>query len=144
MPTSLNVRDLMTSRVFSVAPDDSLATVYDLMDSLHVRHIPVVEKTELRGLVSYSDLVREALFADGDLPLSEQRELLESRRAGEIMREGIETVSPDESVAEAGRIMLDNKFGCLPVTEGTRVVGILTEADFVRFVVQRVSERRVA
>jgi CBS domain-containing membrane protein len=42
-------------------------------------------------------------------------------------------VSPDTDIREAAQIMFDNKYGCLPVTVGDRLVGILTEADFVRF-----------
>lgn len=133
----LTVRDLMTIRVFTVMPQDSLAKVYDLMDSLHVRHVPVVEKGgELVGLVSFRDLIREALFALGDVPLSQARLLLESKQAQDIMVEEVATIDADESAAEAGRIMMDEKFNCLPVVEGDRLLGILTESDFVRYVVE--------
>ena len=58
--------------------------------------------------------------------------ILENRRVGELMTTAVEAVEPDADIAEAARIMFDNKFGCLPVVEGRRLVGILTEADFVR------------
>lgn len=133
----LIVRDLMTSRVFTVTPRDSLAKVYDLMDSLHVRHVPVVEKGgELVGLISLRDLVKEALFAEGDLPLSQARQLLEEWQAQDIMQEDVATIDPDETAAEAGRIMMEDKFNCLPVVEAGRLLGILTEGDFVNFVVK--------
>ena len=48
------------------------------------------------------------------------------------MTESVETIEPDRSIREAAQMMLENKFGCLPVVEGLRVVGIVTESDFVR------------
>jgi CBS domain-containing membrane protein len=44
----------------------------------------------------------------------------------------VDTVEPDQSLREAAELLLENKVGCLPVVEGSHVVGILTEADFVR------------
>jgi len=46
----------------------------------------------------------------------------------------VETVEGDQDAAAAAQIMLDNKYGCLPVVEEGTLAGILTEADFVRFV----------
>jgi CBS domain-containing membrane protein len=43
-------------------------------------------------------------------------------------------VDVDEDVTIAAQVMLENKYGCLPVLEEGRLAGILTEADFVRFV----------
>ena len=42
------------------------------------------------------------------------------------------TVQPDTDIGEAGKIMLDRKFGCLPVVEGDRLVGMVTETDMLR------------
>lgn len=134
---TLLVRDLMTEAPATLAPDDSVAELYDLMDSRHVRHVPVVDAAgELVGLVSHRDLFRCALSDKGDLPLSLQRELLRAIAISGIMTTSIETVEPDTEVADAAQVMLENKFGCLPVLDGTQLVGILTESDFVRFVAE--------
>ena len=55
------------------------------------------------------------------------------RRVREIMSTEVETVDPDVDLKAAAQMMLDNKIGCLPVVEGEHLVGILTEADFVRW-----------
>jgi CBS domain-containing protein len=52
----------------------------------------------------------------------------------EVMVHEVETVEPTAPLSEAAALMLENKFGCLPVVEGDRLVGILTESDFVRHV----------
>lgn len=134
--SSLLVRDLMTEKVYSIRPGEDLARLVDLMDDIHVRHVPVVDDERVViGLVSQRDLVREVLHAPSDLPFSETRELLKRKNVRSIMTTDVETVEPDTKIEEAGQLMLDNKLGCLPVVEGDRLVGILTEADFVKFTV---------
>jgi CBS domain-containing membrane protein len=134
--SSLLVRDLMTEKVYSVHPDDDLVRLVDLMADIHIRHVPVVDAERVVvGLVSQRDLIREALNVSGDLPFSETREFLKSKDVRSIMTTEVETVEPDTKIEDAGQTMLDNKLGCLPVTEGDRLVGILTEADFVKFTV---------
>jgi CBS domain-containing protein len=59
----------------------------------------------------------------------------------EIMVTEIETVDPDTPLVEAAETLFENKIGCLPVVEGNRLVGILTESDFVRRFVQEESRR---
>ncbi len=127
------VRDLMTDHVYTLRPHDDLAALYDLMDSRHIRHVPVVDREkDLVGLVTHRDLSRSALGAQEDVPLSVQREMLRRRKIREIMSTEVDTVEPDEDLKVAAEMLLENKIGCLPVVEGTHLVGILTEADFVQ------------
>ncbi|HYV43127.1 MAG TPA: CBS domain-containing protein, partial [Thermoanaerobaculia bacterium] len=61
----------MTEKVFTLKGRDDLAALYDLMDSRHVRHVPIVDSDgELVGLVTDRDLSRTALGAVEELPLS--------------------------------------------------------------------------
>lgn len=127
------VRDLMTERVFTLQPNDDLEALYDLMDTHHVRHVPVVDRDgDLVGLVTQRDLARSALGAQEVLPLSMQQDILRRRKVREIMATEVETVEPDENLKVAAEMLLENKIGCLPVVEGEHLVGILTESDFVR------------
>jgi CBS domain-containing membrane protein len=105
------------------------------MDAKHIRHVPVVDEDgALAGLVSERDLLRRASGADADLPLSVQADVFAAVRVREIMTWDVETVEADEAAAVAAQAILDNKYGCLPVVDGGALAGILTEADFVRFV----------
>ncbi len=132
------VRDLMTENVFTLRPKDNLATLYDLMDSRHVRHVPVVDpEGDIVGLVTHRDLSRSALGALDDLPLSAERDELRRRRVRDIMATEPDTIEPDASLREAAQMLLENKIGCVPVVEGLHLVGILTEADFVRDFLER-------
>jgi CBS domain-containing membrane protein len=131
--SQLRVRDLMTEGVFAVEVSDDLATVSDLMDERNIRHAPVVRDGRLIGLISQRDLLRYALKGQvGTAPEIERANQL-MLTAGEIMTEKVATAAPDEDIRDAARLMLENKYGCLPVIEEARLVGILTESDFVRF-----------
>lgn len=132
------VRDLMTEKVFTLRPGNDLATLYDLMDSRHVRHVPIVDSEgELVGLVTHLDLSRSALGRLDDLPLSAERDALKAKRIRDIMLTEPDTIEPDATLKEAAEMVLENKIGCLPVVEGMHLVGILTEADFVRDYLER-------
>jgi CBS-domain-containing membrane protein len=131
---NLKVRDLMTGVVLSVHPDDTVETVYDLMHERGIRHLTVVDQEgDLVGLVSHRDLLRYSPIERAEVPLFLMREILRRTRVEEVMTSEVETAEPDTPASAAARIMFENKFGCLPVLEGSKLVGILTESDFVRF-----------
>lgn len=129
----MRVQDLMTEQVVTVRGDDSLDLVSDLMDQHCVRHLPVVDDEEnLVGLITHRDLLRGTRLASPDAPAAVEREILERRRVEEVMTVDPVAVDGDTLLSEAATILLENKYGALPVISGTRLVGIVTESDFVR------------
>jgi CBS domain-containing membrane protein len=133
MSKTLVVKDLMSRRVVSVRPEDSIAKVRLIMDEKNVRHVPVVDAAQnVVGLVSDRDLLRHALEDQLDLPVNVLEDVLRKSRAEDVMTREVATVEADEPLSSAADTMLENKYGCLPVVDGTRLVGILTESDFVR------------
>ena len=86
------------------------------------------------------DVLRRVVGAIDELPVAEQRDIMRSVLVDEVMVRGIATVDVDTDIREVAELMLDNKFGCVPVVEGDRLVGILTEADFVKFVISEAEE----
>lgn len=139
--STLRVADLMSEDVVSVSPDDTLEMVYEIMDTRHIRHLPVLDSDGiLLGLISHRDLARRVLSAVENLPLTEQQDVLRHMRAEQAMVNDPETIDSDRDIVDAGQTLLDTKFGCLPVIDGTRLVGILTEADFVKYVIAEATE----
>ena len=134
--SNLHVRDLMTSDVFTVGPDESITTLQDLMSGKRIRHVPVVDDGAVLGLVSERDVLRRTFSQEADLPLSVRLDVLTAVKVRDIMTWEVETIDADEDLSTAAQIMLDNKYGCLPVVEEGALVGILTEADFVKFVAE--------
>jgi CBS domain-containing protein len=131
------VRDFMTDRVIALQAEEDLSVASDLMAENKVRHLPVIDSTgELLGLLSHRDLVKVAYYSGEFLPISDLNQFLRNTKVKEVMVREVETVDPETSIEEAGMLMMENKFGCIPVCDGTHLVGILTESDFIRHVVE--------
>ncbi len=128
------VRDLMTSEVVTLRAEENISSFRDVLYDHGFRHVPVVDdEGNLVGLVTERDLLRNVLTDQADVPISVREETMYSTPIGDIMVHDVETVEPDDRLTHAAQIMLENKFGCLPVTDGALLVGILTESDFMRF-----------
>jgi len=127
------VSELMTPKPITVTPDTPVGEVFELMDERRIRHVPVVDaEGELQGIVSQRDLV--GLAGAG---LHPTRAALGEATVAAVMNDVVDTVSAECCAAEAARHMLRTKRGSLPVVdEKKRVIGIVTEADFVRLAVR--------
>jgi CBS domain-containing protein len=123
------VSELMTPKPITVTPDTPVGEVFDLMDERRIRHVPVVDgEGELQGIVSQRDLVGMAGAGLHPTPNA-----WGETTVAEVMNEVVDTVSSECCAAEAARHMLRTKRGSLPVVDRKlRVIGIVTEADFVR------------
>ena len=133
----MRVDDLMTTNVITLNENDSLDFARVEMALARVRHLPVVRGGRLVGLVTHRDILRAMCSAFAEVDEGEQSDLLQTIPVREIMSTGVTTVAPDEEAGEAGRLLLDSKFGCLPVVAGgDHLVGIITEADFVELAIQ--------
>lgn len=130
--SEMKVQDLMTGTVLSLGPDDNLQAAMDLMWENHLRHVPILDDEELVGLVTHRDLASHTEGATATLPLSAWGDMMSRVRIRDVMTPDVATVEPTDNLRLAAQTMLENKFGCLPVVEGGRLAGILTESDFVR------------
>ena len=131
----LRVRDLMTKEVRTVGRNDKVSDADALMDSARVRHLPVLDDAgALAGILSRRDVYRTALrrtFGYGEKALDQ---ILGNLVVKELMTSRVETAAPGDALEDAARRMLEKGISSLVVVEGERVVGILTESDFVRHV----------
>jgi len=131
--TTLRVDDLMTRDPITVNIDSNLANVIEVMDQHRIRHVPVEEDGMLMGLISHRDLLRATVgLRLKDEDTSARLERTEDISVRTVMTAVIERIDARETIQAAAEQMFENKLGCLPVVEGDRIVGILTEADFVR------------
>ncbi len=129
----VRVRDLMTTKLVTVRPHTDLAAADAVMQLKRLRHLPVVEGDRLKGLVTHSNLLQAQVSSTMGLTPREVAKFEQRIRAEDVMGKDIQTVHPDLSISEAGKIMLDSKFGCLPVIEDEKLVGIITGADLLKF-----------
>lgn len=128
----MNVRDLMKSKVVSISADDTLRIVHEIMELGRVRHLPVVRSGRLVGVVSQRDLLHASLSNVIGIPREEQDLFLEGVKIGEVMSSPPTWIAPDASVQEAAALMAEKKIGCLPVVDGEKIAGILTETDLLQ------------
>jgi acetoin utilization protein AcuB len=137
----MQVKDFMRTRVTTVPPDALVSTAYQLM-TLHgsgIRHLPVVMRQNiLVGMLTDRD-VRRAGASDAP-PMAEHEllYLLKKLRVRDIMTQDVVTVRGTTSLAEAGQLFLQRKFGCLPVVgDDNWLEGILTVTDLLRAYVEQ-------
>lgn len=134
------VRDWMTSNPITIVPKTTLPDAHKLMKESKIRRLPVVEGGRLVGIVTLGD-VREAQPSDATtLSIFELNYLLSKLTVDKIMTREPLTIAPQATIREAARLMLEHKIGGLPVLEGGRVVGIITESDIFRVLAQESEE----
>ncbi len=123
------VGELMTrSSLVTITETQNLAIAEDLLRLHRIRHLPVVRGGKLVGLVTHRDLLKAAAKSRGADPA--QQPLW----ASDVMVREVKTVRADTPTREAVKLLLENKFGCLPVVGADgALIGILTEADMVRY-----------
>ena len=135
----LKVRDVMSSDPITLKRNDKLTLADDIMRLGRIRHLPVVDDDGqiLVGIVSQRDLFRDALAQALGYGRHAQRKILETLSVKEVMAGDVVTTSPDTPLIEAARLLTERKIGCLPVVENGRLVGVLTEGDFVALIARR-------
>ncbi len=129
-PQFLKVEQYMSTDLFTVREDEPISLVASLMEWKHIRHVPVEDSdNRLVGLISYRTLLR--LMAKG---WNDRENGAQS--AADIMKRDPTSVSPETSTLEAIQLMRRRRIDCLPVCRDGRLVGILTERDFMEVAAQ--------
>jgi CBS domain-containing protein len=128
----VKVRDVMSRKVVSISADDTLRILDEIMKLGNVRHLPVVRRGELVGVVSQRDLLRASLSNVMGIPTEEQQVFLEGVHISEVMSAPPISIDPEASVQAAAGVMAERKIGCLPVLDCGKLVGIVTETDVLR------------
>lgn len=133
------VKDAMQTPMITVAPEDLVSTAYNRMQGGRIRHLPVVDEADVVvGIVTDRDIRRASASDDADLAAHELMYLLERVSVQDVMTMSVHTVRGDTSLAEATRLFLTHKFGCLPVTrDNGTLLGMLTVTDLLRLDVER-------
>lgn len=121
------VRSIMTTTLFTVRPDDVVDLASSIMDWKHVRHVPVEgSRGEAVGLITASVLFRgRAMVSDAPLAVRD------------IMARDPACVDPDTPLLTAMRQLVDAEVGCLLVVEEGRLIGIVSERDFLRVAAEK-------
>ncbi len=132
------VSDVMSTPVLTLGRNDTLTIADDLMKLKRVRHLLVLDEYgALCGVLTQRDLFRGAVLRALGYGSRAEDMMLATLAVKDAMTEDPVTVAPDVPLADAARLMIEHGVGCLPVLDGDRLTGILTEGDFVRLAAAR-------
>ncbi len=127
------VEQIMKKNVFTLSPKDTIASAVKLLEKHKIRHIPIInEDQSIVGIISDRD-VRDAnssIFRS-DEHLEDMEKPVET-----IMTTEVITGHPLDFVEEISAILYEHNIGCLPITKGGKLVGIVTETDLLHTLVQ--------
>jgi CBS domain-containing membrane protein len=129
----MTVRDIMTTKLFTIRADQRLFVAGEIMEWAHTRHVPVVDpQGRLTGLVSHRDLLGASISSHAsNIAAAERRQHLTQIAVGDVMHTPTRTTHPEVTVQEAAATLRTFHIGCLPVIEGGRLVGIVTAHDLL-------------
>lgn len=136
------VGERMTRNPVTIEETASIDDGLHLMRQRKVRRLPVVDAAgKMVGIVSDKDLLHAAPSPATTLSVYELHYLLAKLTIKQVMSSPVITVTPDTPLEEAARIMADTKIGGLPVVEDGQLVGIITETDIFKILVELLGAR---
>jgi acetoin utilization protein AcuB len=133
----------MTSNPYTIGEHDPVTDAQTIMRREKIHRLPVVgHGHKLVGIVSEKDLLYATPSPATTLNVYEMSNLLSKLKVDSVMTKKVLTVSPDTLVEDAARILVDNNIGGLPVMDGDKLVGIVTESDLFRLLIDLFGTRR--
>jgi CBS domain-containing protein len=119
------------SAVWSISPDATVFEAIQLMADKNVGALPVVDNSRLIGIISERDYTRKVILkglSSGDTPVRD------------IMTREVLTASPSDSTADCMRVMTEKRVRHLPVLLGTKMIGIVSIGDVMKWVISAQAE----
>jgi len=135
------VGERMSRPVISVSPDASINDVLAMFKKEHIRRAPVIKDGKLVGIVSERDLLNASPTSVTTLSVWELNYLISKVKIKNVMTRKVITVNKETPIEEAARIMADKKIGGIPVVDGDRVVGMITETDLFKIFLELMGAR---
>lgn len=135
------IKERMSHPVITIIPEMPIQDAMELMKRENIRRAPVIKDGKMVGIVSNHDLLNASPSQATSLSVWELNYLLSKISVKEVMTKEVIAVSEDTPIEEAARIMADNKVGGLPVLRNGDLVGIITETDLFRVLLELMGAR---
>ncbi|AEC51268.1 hypothetical protein PNA2_0351 [Pyrococcus sp. NA2] len=120
--TRVTAKNIMSSPIISVGPDDKIEKVVRLMERYNISQVPVMDKDKVIGSITERLLVRKSL----------EEEDIYSKKAKEIMEEPFPSVSEDEDL-EVIKYLLEDHQAVIVLGKNGKPMGIITRSDIFKF-----------
>ena len=139
----MHVKEHMSAPALTIAPETSFQDALKLMHERKIRRLPIVDQDGvLVGIVSERDLLHAAPSPATSLSIWELNYLLWRLQVKDLMSKDVLTVTPDTPLQNAATMMIEKKIGGMPVVdEERRVVGVITETDIFKALVEILVEQ---
>jgi CBS domain-containing protein len=137
MKNSVPISKIMTRKLVTLSTKDDLVTAERLFKKHRIRHVPVVEGNTIKGMLSYTDLLRIS-FADA---VDEHEEYVDTIvynmfTIPQVMVSDVVTVSSTTSIKDVARFLSKKEFHALPVVDNGKIVGIVTTTDLINYLLE--------
>lgn len=127
----MKVANVMTTHPVSVAPEDSIQQVREIMVEENIRQLPVTKEKELIGIITDRDI--RSFLGGRSLSYLEEQEVAMKTKVATVMTDKPITLSPDNDLREAVELLLEEKVGGIPVMDPyDGLMGIITYVDVLR------------
>ena len=138
MKNRVPVSVIMTKEVIKLNSTDDLTKAEMLFKKNKIRHIPVVSGKHLKGMLSYTDLLRIS-FVDA---VDDEAEDVDTTvynmfTIDQVMAKNLITITPETTIRETAEILSKNEFHALPVCDGETLVGIVTTTDLLKYLLEQ-------
>lgn len=130
----ITVKEIMSKDLIVVSPTERLVHARRLMIEAHVGRLPVVEDDELVGMITSKDLMRAFIDFRKNVPEKHQKSQIKEVLVEDIMSSNPQYVSKEMSISEVSNIMIETGYNGLPVVDGGKVIGIITQTDILRLI----------
>jgi len=126
------VEDRMTRKVMTLTEDQTLREAIAVMQRHRIRHLPVVADGRILGILTDRDVKRATPSLLSGVDQNQYDRVLSTTRVSQVMTRNPYTVTPSTPLKDAVKVVVDRKFGALPVVEADMLVGIITSTDLLR------------
>jgi acetoin utilization protein AcuB len=138
------VGERMSHPVITVSPETPIHDVLVMFKKEHIRRAPVIKDGKLIGIVSERDLLNASPSPVTSLSVWEMNYLISKVTVKQVMSKKVKTIDVNTPIEEAARIMADSKIGGLPVLRSGKVVGMITETDLFKILLELMGARTKA
>ncbi len=132
----ISIDEFMTPNPFTLKKSDPIEAAWKIMTEKRIRHIPIVDNDDqVLGLVTQTDVLAASKPISSSKSIENKVSSNTDITISDIMIDDVAVIHPSENLRQAGLYMQSHKHGCLPVVSKKRLVGIITDSDFITIAV---------
>lgn len=128
----ITAEEVMTEKVTTVQPNAPLSAALEVMQEQRIRHLPVVDGDQLVGMLSDRDLQSLGFGVVRDMESYDALQAKLTTSVSDAMSSNLLTVTRITELGEITDLLIEEKVGAVPVTDGDNLVGIISYVDVLR------------